>query len=47
MNDSQRLQLQKMITENNVEDQTPLIRELKHSNVLRENINTLIHLKIS
>ena len=46
MNDSQRLQLQKMITENNVEDQTSLIRELKHSNVLRENINTLIRLKV-
>ncbi len=45
MNDTQRLQLQKMITENNVEDQTSLIRELKHSYVLRENINTLIRLK--
>jgi hypothetical protein len=45
MNDSQRLQLQKMISENNVEDQTPLIRDLKHSHILRTDINQLIMLK--
>ena len=45
MDDNQRLQLQKMISANNVEDQTTLIRDLKHSHVLRENINTLIMLK--
>ena len=31
MDDKARLQLQKMIKANNVEDQTELIRELKHS----------------
>jgi hypothetical protein len=45
MNDNQRLHLQKMITENNVVDQTNLIRELKHSHTLRNEINTLIMLK--
>jgi hypothetical protein len=45
MDDNQRLHLQKMIAVNNVEDQTGLIRELKHSLVLRENVNNLIMLK--
>jgi hypothetical protein len=45
MDDKARLQLQKMIKANNVEDQTQLIRELKHSQILRNNINTLILLK--
>lgn len=45
MDDNQRLQLQKMISANNVEDQTQLIRNLKHSHILRENINNLIMLK--
>jgi len=45
MNDEQRLHLQKMITANNVEDQTDLIRELKHSHILREEVNNLIMLK--
>ena len=31
MNDNQRLHLQNMIAENNVVDQTELIRQLKHS----------------
>jgi len=34
-----------MIKENNVVDQTQLIRNLKHSSVLRQNINDLIVLK--
>ena len=34
-----------MITANNVEDNTNLIRQLKHSHVLRENVNNLIMLK--
>jgi hypothetical protein len=42
MDDNQRLHLQKMIAVNNVEDQTGLIRELKHSHVLRENVNNLM-----
>jgi hypothetical protein len=45
MNDNQRLHLQKMITENNVVDQTELIRQLKHSQILRNEVNTLITLK--
>ena len=45
MDDNQRLHLQKMISANNVEDQTGMIRELKHSHVLRENVNTLVLLK--
>lgn len=46
MDDNQRLQLQKMISANNVEDQTNLIRELKHSHLLQNDINSLIKLKI-
>lgn len=45
MDDKQRLHLQKMITVNNVEDNTDLIRELKHSHILREDVNNLIMLK--
>jgi len=45
MDANSRLQLQKMISENNVLDQTPLIRELKHSVILREDINNLLRLK--
>ena len=46
MNDNQRLHLQKMISENNVTDQTNLIRELKHSYILKQEINNLIMLKV-
>ena len=45
MDDNQRLHLQKMITSNNVEDNTDLIRQLKHSHILREDVNNLIMLK--
>jgi hypothetical protein len=45
MDDNARLHLQKMIKANNVEDQTQLIRDLKHSVVLKKDINTLILLK--
>ena len=45
MNDKQRLQLQNMIKTNNVEDQTDLIRELKHSIILRNEINNMIQIK--
>jgi hypothetical protein len=45
MDDNQRLHLQKMISANNVEDNTELIRQLKHSHILREDINCLIMLK--
>ena len=45
MDENQRLHLQKMISANNVEDQTGLIRELKHSHILREKVNNLVMLK--
>ena len=45
MDDRARLQLQKMIKVNDVEDQTGLIRELKHSHKLQADINNLIMLK--
>jgi len=45
MDDNQRLQLQNMIKANNVEDQTELIRNLKHSQILRNEINSMIQIK--
>ena len=45
MDDKQRLQLANMIKANNVEDQTELIRSLKHSQVLRNEINNMILIK--
>ena len=45
MDDKQRLQLQNMIKANNVEDQTELIRNLKHSQILRNEVNSMILLK--
>jgi hypothetical protein len=45
MDDNQRLQLANMIKANNVEDQTELIRKLKHSHVLRSEINNMMFLK--
>ena len=44
MDDNARLQLQRMIQTNQVEDQTPLIRKLKHSVVLKKEINLLLKL---
>lgn len=45
MDDKARLQLNQMITANNVVDQTDLIRNLKHSSILRSDVNQLIMLK--
>lgn len=45
MDDKQRLQLQNMIKANNVEDQTGFIRELKHSQIIRNEVNNLIMIK--
>lgn len=45
MDDKQRLQLQNMIKANNVEDQTELIRNLKHSQILRSEVNNMILIK--
>ena len=45
MDDIQRLQLQNMIKLNNVEDQTDFIRQLKHSDVLKNEVNTMLLIK--
>ena len=45
MDDKQRLQLANMIKTNNVEDQTDLIRNLKHSQILRNEVNNMILIK--
>ena len=45
MDENQRLKLSNMIKANNVEDQTDLIRNLKHSQVLRNEINNMIMIK--
>ena len=45
MDNKQRLQLQNMIKANGVENYTGLIRELKHSQVLRNEVNKLIVIK--
>jgi arginine repressor len=42
MNDNQRLQLQNMIKTNNIEDQTELIRSLKHSQIIKNEIFSCI-----
>jgi hypothetical protein len=45
MDDNQRLQLQNMIKANNVDDQTDFIRNLKHSQIIRNEVNTMIMIK--
>jgi hypothetical protein len=45
MNADERLLLQKMIKANDVEDQSELIRTLKHSYPLQEDINRLLQIK--
>jgi hypothetical protein len=45
MDDKQRLQLSDMIKMNNVEDQTDFIRNLKHSQIIREEVNKMIMIK--
>lgn len=45
MNEKQRLQLQNMIKANNVEDCTESIRELKHSQLIRKDVNNLITIR--
>lgn len=44
MNELEKLNLQKMITENDVEDNTELIRTYKHSDKIRKDVDTLIEL---
>jgi len=45
MDKKQRLQLQKMISENNVEETTDKIRTLKHSSLIRQDVDTYLSLK--
>ena len=45
MNHTERLNLQKMISDNDVKDYTLEIREKKHSRLLRQDINAMIELK--
>jgi hypothetical protein len=45
MDDKQRLQLQNMIKANNVEDQTTFIRNIKHSQIIRSDVNNMIMIK--
>jgi hypothetical protein len=45
MDEKQRLQLQNMIKTNDVTDQTELIRNLKHSQLLRTEINNLLMIR--
>lgn len=45
MNEEQKLQLQKMISANNVSDQTELIRKLKHSQIFKNEINNMMLIK--
>ena len=45
MNQKEKLTLQKMISENSVEETTELIREVKHSEKIREDIKMLNFLK--
>ena len=45
MDNKQKLQLQNMIKANNVEDQTDFIRSLKHSTILRNEVNNMVFIK--
>ena len=45
MDEKQRLHLQKMISANNIEDQTESIRRLQHSIILRNDLNTMVLIK--
>lgn len=44
MNPTERLKLQEMIKANNVEDQTQRIRDLKHSDKIRQDVSTYLQL---
>ena len=45
MNNVERLNLQKMINENDVKDETENIREKKHSSLIREDVIRFVELK--
>jgi hypothetical protein len=42
MDINQRIELQKLCRENNVSDQTDLMRELKHSSIIRDEVDKII-----
>lgn len=44
MDDNLRLKLNQMITEQNVSDQTMLIRELKHSVIIKTEVNKILQI---
>ena len=44
MNNIEKLQLNKLINENNVKDQTENIRKLKHSQLIKEDVQCMIKL---
>jgi hypothetical protein len=46
MNDDQRLKLHEMITENNVQDNTDKIKSLKHSDLIRKDVDTLLSIML-
>ena len=46
MNDDQRLKLHEMITENNVQDNTDKIKRLKHSELIRKDVDTLLSIML-
>tara|TARA_Y100000389_G_C17468902_1_gene528386 strand:+ start:663 stop:1130 length:468 start_codon:yes stop_codon:yes gene_type:complete len=45
MNDEEKLQLQRMIKENDVENQTSKIRELKHSELIKLDVAKMLRIK--
>lgn len=45
MDDKERIKLDEMLKENNVENMTDKIRELRHSSQILENVKTMIELK--
>ena len=45
LNDSERLNLEKMVKEYDADDNTAKIRELKHSKLIRDNVERLSNLK--
>ena len=45
MNDNEKYQLQQMIEQNKVIDNTNVLRELKHSSTIKKNVERLIELK--
>ena len=45
MNDEERLKLDQMLKENNVENMTDTIRKLRHSSQILENVKSMIEMK--